>query len=242
LVGKALTSSLQTMKALIHVKLKRGSFALRKSPHSNIQQDLVTLVFDTVTCDIIQYIESLKLSAALGDLRLYDGSTKGTLYQKMIGVKNKKQKSRYCRSFYIAVNQCIGLLTHKEYREISIRDQEELEKSFDVGEHRTVESDPFFSVIFEKHPLDGRADNAITVKMHHLEIIYNPEIIKDIMRFFKPPETNMETVNALIEVAGNTLEGLKKQTRAGLEYALESHTTLDLRVDMDAPIIIVPVK
>ncbi|KAI9289370.1 hypothetical protein BC943DRAFT_349025 [Umbelopsis sp. AD052] len=208
-----------TMKALIHVKLKRGSFTLRKSPHSNIQQDLVTLVFDTVTCDIIQYLESMKISAALGDLRLYDGSTKGTLYQKMIGVKNKKQKSK----------------------EISIRDQEELEKSFDVGEHRTIESDPFFSVIFEKGPLDGRADNAITVKMHHLEIIYNPEIIKDVMRFFKPPETNMETVNALIEVAGNTLEGLKKQTRAGLEYALESHTTLDLRVDMDAPIIIVPV-
>jgi vacuolar protein sorting-associated protein 13A/C len=130
----------------------------------------------------------------------------------------------------------------KECREISIRDQEELEKSFDVGERGTVECDPFFSVIFEKRPLDGRADNAITVKMHHLEIIYNPEIIKDIMRFFKPPETNMETVNALIEVAGNTLEGLKKQTRAGLEYALESHTTLDLRVDMDAPIIIVPVE
>jgi vacuolar protein sorting-associated protein 13A/C len=123
-----------------------------------------------------------------------------------------------------------------------LRDQEELEKRFEVGEKYGMENDPFFSVIFEKHPLDGRADNAVTVKMHHLEIIYNPGIVKDIMRFFKPPETNMETVNALIEVAGNTLEGWKKQTRASLEYALENHTTLDLRVDMDAPIIIVPVE
>jgi len=105
-----------------------------------------------------------------------------------------------------------------------------------------LESSPFFSVIFEKHPIDGRADNALTVKMHHLEIIYNPGIVKDVMRFFKPPKANMETVNALIEVAGTTLEGWKKQTRAGLEYALESHTTLDLRVDMDAPLIMVPVE
>jgi vacuolar protein sorting-associated protein 13A/C len=86
------------MKALIHVKLKRGSFALRKSLHSNVKEDLVTLVFDTVTCDIIQYIEALKVSAALGDLRLYDGSTEGTLYRKMIGVKDRKEKSRYVES------------------------------------------------------------------------------------------------------------------------------------------------
>lgn len=125
---------------------------------------------------------------------------------------------------------------------MSEREQEQLEKSFDSGEKQDLESNPFFSVIFEKHPIDGRADNALTVKMHHLEIIYNPGIVKGVMRFFKPPETNKETVNALIEAAGTTLEGWKKQTRASLEYALENHTTLDLIVDMDAPIIIIPVE
>jgi vacuolar protein sorting-associated protein 13A/C len=114
-----------------------------------------------------------------------------------------------------------------------------LEEAFDEKQ-TDLETDPFFSVVFEKKPIDGRADNAITVKMHHLEIIYNPSIVNEVMRFFKPPETNMETVSALIEVAGTTLESWKKQTRAGLEYALESHTTLDLRMDMDAPIIMVP--
>lgn len=102
------------MKALMHVKLKRGSFALRKSPHSNVKEDLATLVFDTVTCDIIQYIESLKVSAALGDLRLYDGSTKGTLYRKMIGVKDRKEKTRYtkdlpARSYSIRIEQTLSL-------------------------------------------------------------------------------------------------------------------------------------
>lgn len=50
----------------------------------------------------------------------------------------------------------------------------------------------------------------------------------------------MESVNALMAVAGDTFEGFKLQTRAGLEFALETHTTFDLNVDMDAPIIIIP--
>lgn len=78
--------------------------------------------------------------------------------------------------------------------------------------------------------------------MRHLEIIYNPTTIQGVISFFKSPSANSESFDALIEVAGDTLEGFKRQTRAGLEYALENHTTLDLDVDMDAPIIIIPEK
>lgn len=94
--------------------------------------------------------------------------------------------------------------------------------------------------MFEKKPLSGVADNAFSLKMRHLEIIYSPIVIAGIMKFFKPPSSKMESVNALIAVAGDTFEGLKLQTRAGLEFALETHTTFDLNVDMDAPIIIIP--
>jgi hypothetical protein len=41
-------------------------------------------------------------------------------------------------------------------------------------------------------------------------------------------------------VASQTLEGLRKETRAGLEYALQTHKTIDLQLDMNAPIIIIP--
>lgn len=41
-------------------------------------------------------------------------------------------------------------------------------------------------------------------------------------------------------MASQTLEGLRKETRAGLEYALQTHKTIDIRVDMNAPIIIIP--
>lgn len=102
------------------------------------------------------------------------------------------------------------------------------------------DTDPFFAIVFEKNPLDGKADNAFSLKMKHLEIIYSPLVIEGVMKFFKPPESQTESVNALIAVAGDTFEGLKLQTRAGLQYAIDTHTTIDLNIDMDAPIIIIP--
>ena len=42
------------------------------------------------------------------------------------------------------------------------------------------------------------------------------------------------------DVAGQTLEGIRKETRAGLEYALQSHKTIDVHMDLNAPIIIIP--
>lgn len=108
--------------------------------------------------------------------------------------------------------------------------------------HNTNIDNPFFTISFEHKPLDGRADNAAALFMRNIDIVYNPRVIHDIVDFFTPPETSADSINALIEVAGNTLEDFKNQTRASLEFALDQHTTFDLRVDMDAPVIIIPEK
>jgi vacuolar protein sorting-associated protein 13A/C len=42
-----------------------------------------------------------------------------------------------------------------------------------------------------------------------------------------------------MESAGSTVEGLRQQTRAGLEYALQEHKTIDVQLDLQAPLIIV---
>ena len=42
------------------------------------------------------------------------------------------------------------------------------------------------------------------------------------------------------DVAGQTLEGLRNETRAGFEYALQTHKTIDVQMDLNAPVIIVP--
>ncbi|KAF7306925.1 hypothetical protein MIND_00485000 [Mycena indigotica] len=85
--------------------------------------------------------------------------------------------------------------------------------------------DPFLFVKFEHNPLDGRADNALIVRMRHI---------------FFAPASQLESVEALLSAASETLEGLRKETRAGLEYALQTHKTIDIQMDLKAPVIIVP--
>jgi len=58
--------------------------------------------------------------------------------------------------------------------------------------------------------------------------------------FLKPPESQLESVAALLNAANETIEGLRSQTRAGFEYALQNHKTIDIKLDMSAPIIIIP--
>ncbi|KAI5452535.1 Vacuolar protein sorting-associated protein 13, variant 2 [Naganishia albida] len=101
------------------------------------------------------------------------------------------------------------------------------------------QNDPFFVVRYEQNPLDRRADIGISAKMRHLEIVYHRGYVEAVSTFFRNA-SELESVNALIAAAGQSFEGLRQGTRAGLEYALERHKTMDVQIDMDAPIIIVP--
>ena len=80
----------------------------------------------------------------------------------------------------------------------------------------------------------------MTVKLKAMEIIYNPNFVIQVTKFFKPPAKHMESIGALMESAGSTVEGLRQQTRAGLEFALSEHKTVDVQLDLQAPLIIVP--
>ncbi|KAG0173105.1 hypothetical protein DFQ30_008890 [Apophysomyces sp. BC1015] len=199
-----------TMFLNLRTTLNKGSFTIRRNPHAENPVELVSLVYDTVMLGAVQYVESLKATAALGDLRLYDGVTKNSQYRQLIGVKQKEDPKRRQSKIDRPIVQLSNI------------------------------QDPFFSIVFEYKPLDGRADNAIGLVMRNIDIVYNPVIIREILNFFRPPETSVDSINALIEVAGDTLEDIKQQTRSSLEFALEQHTTLDLRVDMDAPVIVIP--
>ncbi|KAI7863890.1 hypothetical protein BDF14DRAFT_1998124 [Spinellus fusiger] len=206
-----------TMMFSLSTKLKKGSFSLLRNSSSERQQ-LASVVFDNVTADVTQYVESIKLAAGLGDLKLFDGMTKDSLYPQWVGVKKSKDDR-------------LTIKNAKEMKETkpSVSDSISL-----------VESDPFFYLVLEHKPLSKMADNALYLSMRHLEIIYNPTVIQGIIQFFKPPQAKMESVNALMEAAGDTIENFKQQTRAGLEFALNKHTTILLDVNMDAPLFIIP--
>lgn len=81
------------MKFVLNTKLNRGSFRLIQHPNAD-KHELTSIVFDSVSIEGIQYVESTKLTASLGDLRVYDGSTKDTLYPQLIGVKKSTRRGK----------------------------------------------------------------------------------------------------------------------------------------------------
>jgi len=113
-------------------------------------------------------------------------------------------------------------------------------KRLSIVELEKNTQEAFFQLQVEQNPLDGQGDVAVTAKLKPLEIVWNPNFVIGVWKFFKPPERHMESINALMETAGATVEGLREQTRAGLEFALEEHKTINAKLDLQAPLIIVP--
>lgn len=100
--------------------------------------------------------------------------------------------------------------------------------------------EPFFQISFENNPLDGSADSVLLAKLRSMTIFYNCFFIEEIIRFFKPPPIHLDTIGAIMNAAEATMEGLTTQTRLGLQYALEEHKTINVKLDLQAPLIILP--
>ncbi|EAZ62765.2 vacuolar sorting [Scheffersomyces stipitis CBS 6054] len=103
-----------------------------------------------------------------------------------------------------------------------------------------IANDPFFQMSFENNPLDESADSILLGKLKSMTIFYNPMFIEEVARFFRPPKIHLDTVGAIMNAAEATVEGLTAQTRIGLQYALEEHKTINVKLDLQAPLIIVP--
>ncbi|KAI3320562.1 vacuolar protein sorting-associated protein 13, partial [Xylariaceae sp. AK1471] len=114
------------------------------------------------------------------------------------------------------------------------------QKRLSIAELENTARETFFDLQIEQNPLNGEGDFAVTAKLKPLEIVWNPNFIVGVVDFFKPPERHMESITALMESAGATVEGLRQQTRAGLEFALEEHKTINAKLDLQAPLIIIP--
>ena len=213
----ALAEAFQTprdaLKLRIDAKLEHGSFALKTDPHGR-NKEITSVSFDGLQASFLQRPDNFDTSFSLGGFAVRDGTTKDSLYPLIVHVQDQRN-------------------------------------------HAVITDDPFFYLKFENNPLDERADTALIFHMRYMEIVYHRGYVEAIYQFFKPPESQLESVEALLVnlllptcleemliivqyAASETLEGLRKETRAGLEYALQTHKTIDIQMDLNAPIIIIP--
>ncbi|GAA5992083.1 hypothetical protein JCM10908_000736 [Rhodotorula pacifica] len=250
-VAHAVDYPADTLMLRVKAKLETGSFALRTEPHGKAT-DLVALNFDDFRLDVAQRPENFEATLGLGGLRVTDGTCPGTRHPQVVRVKevapgtadavelsssSKTSRKRIPREEREADDDD-GQDESDEEEEKEVDDDDD-ESSLAVGAW-AMQQNPFFSLKFEHSPLDKRADNALAVRLRHTEIVYHRGYVEAIVAFFKPPESQLESVGALIDVASETLEGIRKETRAGLEYALAQHKTVDILLDLNAPIIIIP--
>ncbi|KAL2866549.1 membrane morphogenesis protein VPS13 [Aspergillus lucknowensis] len=217
---KAITESVDVprewIKFQVNAGLKAGSMTLIRSPHGS-GDEVMKLVFDNFRAKAMQRPDSFFVDLDLGGLRVYDGTTEGSLFPQIVKVKDS--------------------LPEPKYRSSQISGSEE----FDAGEETDdLDEDSLFHLQLEQNPLESDADTVVKVKLKSIEVIYNPRFVVEIVRFFKPPERHMESIGAILDTAGATVEGIRQQTRAGLEFALEEHKKVDAQFDIHAPLIIVP--
>jgi vacuolar protein sorting-associated protein 13A/C len=161
------------MKARVSATLNKGSFSLRSDPHGK-NSDIIALVFDSFSADAVQFTESTSGKLALGGFRVYDGTMPGSLYPQIVRVKDIESSNRRQTSLEVGTEVALA----------------------EISGH--ADSDPFFVMEVEHNPLDGRADNAVTVKMRHLEIIYHKGYVEAVVEFLKPPESQLESIGALL--------------------------------------------
>lgn len=207
------------VKMQINMSLKTGSFTLKRDPHGKATE-ILRLLFDSFSTKVVQRPDSFLTDLSLQGIRLFDGTTEGSLFPQMIMVKETSRG-----------NEDAGEHPNTE------APQSPRTAADTIGD---AESEPFFQMSFEQNPLDGSADTALSVKLRGMEVVYNPRFVVEVAKFFKPPERHMESIGALMETAGATVEGFRQQTRAGLEFALQEHKTVNAQLDLQAPLIIIP--
>ncbi|KAI9040945.1 membrane morphogenesis protein VPS13 [Aspergillus affinis] len=218
---KAIAESVEVprewVKLQINSALRAGSFTLKRDPHG-AANEIMKLVFDNFRAKALQRSDSFFVDLDLGGLRVYDGTTEGSLFPQIVKVKDS--------------------LPEPKNRLSQISDNAELDA--EVGDDIVEDEDSLFHLQLEKNPLESDADSVVKVKLKSIEVIYNPKFLVEVVKFFEPPERHMESIGALLDSAGATVEGIRQQTRAGLEFALEEHKKVDAQFDIHAPLFIVP--
>lgn len=213
----------ETIKLQIESSLRTGSFTLKRDPHGKAIE-ILSLMFDNFQAKALQRPGSFLADLSLGGLRVYDGTTEGSLFPQIVKVKD------------------VPSMPEKDAPENNeIKELESADGAVGDEEAKTkATEDALFHLVFEQNPLDESADSAVTLKLKSIEVIYNPQFVVEVAKFFKPPERHMESIGALMETAGATVEGIRQQTRAGLEFALEEHKTINAQLDIHAPLILIP--
>jgi vacuolar protein sorting-associated protein 13A/C len=207
---EALDDKSDSVVLKVSTMLKTGSFTLRNDPHGNRSYDVMNVLFNGFKLDF--------------GLRGGGNSFLADLSLQELRVDDGSPDTLFKQ-----------VVTVKSLR------NDVLHISHDDCHDHSINLEPtFFGLTYEHNPLEGTADSNLFLKMQGIIVFYNKLVVENVVRFFKPPKSHLQTVGALLNAAGATVEEFRDLTRMGLEYALQKHKTLNLKLDIQAPLIVIP--
>ena len=88
-VVDALQVSQDSLKTRICAKLNKGSFALKTDPHG-MASEVTSVIFDVFQANLNQRPHNFEASISLNGFKVFDGTTKNTLYPQIVHVKTER--------------------------------------------------------------------------------------------------------------------------------------------------------
>lgn len=176
--------------------------------------NLAEFISEGCHVEFLQRKDSYFISFKLNKFAVEDGNN-DTLYRHIVSVKK--------------------LTSDNPTTDVSLSNSIVLDES-------TFIDDPFFQVSFEHNPLDESADSELIAKLSSMTIFHNTKFLESIHKFFKPPKAHVDTIGTLMNAAESTIQDFTKQTKIGLQYAFEEHKTMNCKMDLQAPLIILPLN
>ncbi|KAJ1822144.1 Vacuolar protein sorting-associated protein 13 [Coemansia sp. RSA 2598] len=234
----------ETIKMAATAILRSGSLRL-KTDRKTKNHTLIGFLFNSLKLDLLQRPENIVADISMHTFEVVDGTLPNTQYPRMIYVQNDEcddvvetQSVSSHEDLVSAIADALGgpeLPSEGEAADAAAHGDRSSQPI------KSKIQDPFLQVHFEKDPLDGHADSVVNVKVKSLNVIYHPTAARAVVDFFElPSSASAESVHALIAAASRSMAGFRDQTRAGLEHALSKHKTIDVKVDFDAPVIVIP--
>ncbi|KAJ2868813.1 Vacuolar protein sorting-associated protein 13, partial [Coemansia erecta] len=221
-----------TIKLAASAILRTGSLKLKVDRKAR-DHTLMGFMFDLLKIDLLQRPENLVVDLAIHRFEVIDGTLPNNQYPRMIYVHSDAD----CADD-TSQNRDIS----EDGGDAMMEGVADAPKGLaaQAGSPKKLK-DPFLQIHFEHAPLDGHADSVVNMTVKSLNVIYHPTAALAIIDFFEPPSSaSADSINALIAAASRSMAGFRDQTRAGLEYALAKHKTVDVKVDFDAPVFVIP--
>jgi vacuolar protein sorting-associated protein 13A/C len=104
---------------------------------------------------------------------------------------------------------------------------------------KDADEEPVFSVVFDQLPVNPDAEYEVRLKMRPLEVCVSHQAFALLQNFFVKGD-NKEAFSSFSAATQSQLQELASKTRIGLEQAITRHKAVDWFVDVEAPIVTIP--